>query len=168
MEIKKIYFDMDGVLADFSRGVKELCGIDSGDQDKNSKEKDDQMWEAIKNTDHFYDRLEFMEGAEEMFNRVYDKYGDKCESRTATPKPKRGIGQAADDKRSWVKRMLNEDIVVNIVVKEEKKNFVTGKDCILIDDRGPNIDDWVAEGGTGIHHKSSEDTINLLEEMGII
>lgn len=29
MEIKKIYFDMDGVLADFSRGVEELCGLPS-------------------------------------------------------------------------------------------------------------------------------------------
>ena len=25
MEIKKIFFDMDGVLADFDRGVRELC-----------------------------------------------------------------------------------------------------------------------------------------------
>ncbi len=27
MEAEKIYFDMDGVLADFERGVRELCGI---------------------------------------------------------------------------------------------------------------------------------------------
>ena len=26
MEVEKIYFDMDGVLADFERGVKEICG----------------------------------------------------------------------------------------------------------------------------------------------
>ena len=28
MEIKKIYFDLDGVMADFERGVFELCGLD--------------------------------------------------------------------------------------------------------------------------------------------
>ena len=27
MELKKIYFDMDGVLADFERGVRELAGF---------------------------------------------------------------------------------------------------------------------------------------------
>ena len=27
MEVEKIYFDMDGVLADFERGVKEICGL---------------------------------------------------------------------------------------------------------------------------------------------
>ena len=42
MEVKKIFFDMDGVLADFGRGVEELCGLDR-DCD------DDLMWEAIKN-----------------------------------------------------------------------------------------------------------------------
>lgn len=28
MEVKKIYFDMDGVLADFAGGVRELCGME--------------------------------------------------------------------------------------------------------------------------------------------
>ncbi len=27
MTVEKIYFDMDGVLADFERGVKEICGL---------------------------------------------------------------------------------------------------------------------------------------------
>lgn len=28
MKAEKIYLDMDGVLADFDRGVRELCGMD--------------------------------------------------------------------------------------------------------------------------------------------
>ena len=32
MEVEKIYFDMDGVLADFERGVREICGIEPPDQ----------------------------------------------------------------------------------------------------------------------------------------
>ena len=27
MTVEKIYFDMDGVLADFERGVEEICGL---------------------------------------------------------------------------------------------------------------------------------------------
>jgi len=28
MRYEKIYFDMDGVLADFAKGVRELCGME--------------------------------------------------------------------------------------------------------------------------------------------
>lgn len=36
---EKIYFDMDGVLADFDRGIRELCGIEPMDQMKATEEK---------------------------------------------------------------------------------------------------------------------------------
>ena len=39
MNIKKIYFDMDGVLADFDRGVIKLCGIEPMDQLTRSEEE---------------------------------------------------------------------------------------------------------------------------------
>ena len=29
MEINKVYFDMDSVLADFVKGVKDMCAIDA-------------------------------------------------------------------------------------------------------------------------------------------
>ena len=58
MNVEKIYFDMDGVLADFERGVREICGVVPPDQ--NAKHwrpgDDDEMWEKIKATKHFYDR----------------------------------------------------------------------------------------------------------------
>ena len=50
MKVEKIYFDMDGVLADFERGVKEICGLTPPSQNaKHHKPgEDDEMWEAIK------------------------------------------------------------------------------------------------------------------------
>ncbi len=167
--VEKIYFDMDGVLADFDRGVKELCGIPSAGQSKEfSKEADDLMWVKIREVEHFYDRLEPMPGALEMFRRIYEKYGERCEILTGIPKPKRGILTAGEDKTAWVHRLLSKDMVVNIVYKEEKKNFCTGKDCILIDDLEANIDSWVSYGGTGILHKDAESTLRILEEKGIL
>ena len=38
MNIKKIYFDMDGELADIGRGIIELCGIETMDQLTSSEE----------------------------------------------------------------------------------------------------------------------------------
>ena len=102
MDIKKIYFDMDGVLADFDRGVRELCGLESVPQDRERPGKDDAMWAAIRETGHFYDRLELMPGAKKMFDTVYGKYGERCEILTGIPKPRRGITTAGEDKISWV------------------------------------------------------------------
>lgn len=67
MMVRKIFFDMDGVLADFDRGIRELCGIPSLNQEAEDKAEDERMWAAVRDTDHFYDRLELMPGAEKMF-----------------------------------------------------------------------------------------------------
>lgn len=166
MEIRKIYFDLDGVMADFDRGVYELCGMDafSHEDDKS----DDIMWLRIKEVGHFYDKLELMPGAKELFDDLYAKYGDKCEILSGIPKPRRGIVTAGEDKISWVRRMLSENVKVNIVYKEDKPDYCTGKDCILIDDLPANIRAWEDMGGTGIINSGADDTRQTLVEMGIL
>lgn len=166
MEIRKIYFDLDGVMADFDRGVYELCGMDafSHEDDKS----DDIMWLRIKEVGHFYDKLELMPGAKDLFDDLYAKYGDKCEILSGIPKPRRGITTAGEDKIRWVRRMLSEKVKVNIVYKEDKPDYCTGKDCILIDDLPANIKAWEDMGGTGIINSGADDTRQTLVEMGIL
>ena len=166
MEIRKIYFDLDGVMADFDRGVYELCGMDafSHEDDKS----DDIMWLRIKEVGHFYDKLELMPGAKELFDDLYAKYGDKCEILSGIPKPRRGITTAGEDKISWVRRMLSKNVKVNIVYKEDKPDYCTGEDCILIDDLPANIKAWEDIGGTGIINSGADDTRQTLVEMGIL
>lgn len=165
----RIYFDMDGVLADFDRGVRELCGLQAGTQGKaQDPAADDRMWAAIREAGRFYDRLELMPGAKEMFDRVYGKYGDRCEILTGIPKEKRGIPTAGEDKENWMKRMLSDRIKVNIVYREKKPKFCKGKHCVLIDDLEGNIRDWEEIGGTGILHVSAEHTLAELEKMGLL
>ena len=162
--IAKIFFDMDGVLADFDRGVRELCGLEPLSQNARHRSQlaDDAMWAKIREIDHFYDRLELMPGALEMFEEIYGRYGSKCEILTGIPKPKRGILTAGEDKTRWVRRLLSEDIKVNIVLREEKPQYCFGKGYILIDDTEKNIKEWEAAGGTGILHVSAEETLNCL------
>ena len=169
MIIKKIYFDMDGVLADFDRGIREFCGMDPVSQDYGWEPgADAEMWGKASKIPHFYDRLELMPGAKEMFDAVYGKYGDRCEILTGIPKPHRGMIGSAEDKTAWVRRLLSRDIVVHTVFKEQKPQFCTGKDCILIDDLKRNIDAWEEAGGTGILHRSSFGTIRVLKDMSIL
>ncbi|MBR5357906.1 MAG: hypothetical protein IK128_01685 [Clostridiales bacterium] len=158
--IDKIYFDMDGVLADFDRGVEELCGLPRpGQGESRSQEEDDLMWERIRSVGHFYDKLGPMPGALEMFGALRARYGDRVEILTGIPKPKRGITTAGEDKTTWVRRLLGENIVVNIVYRAEKVNYCKGPGCILIDDLLVNIGDWEAAGGTGILYRGPEETL---------
>ena len=170
MTVEKIYFDMDGVLADFERGVRELCGLEPISQNANMKSQsaENEMWQAIKDVGNFYDKLEIMPGAKEMFDAVYSRYGDRCEILTGIPKPKRGIDSAGDDKRNWVRRLLSDTIKVNIVYREEKPQFCTGKDCILIDDFAKNIKEWETMGGTGILNVSASETVSKLKDIGVL
>lgn len=166
MKIKKLYLDMDGVLADFERGVLELGGMTptplNGHRDAGY---DDRMWGALQKVDHFYGRLEPMPGAKEMFDRLWARYGDACEILTGIPKPRRNILHAAQDKRDWVRRVLSEDVTVNIVLREEKPGFCQGRDCVLIDDAVRNIRDWEQAGGTGILFEDAESVLAALDAL---
>ena len=117
---------------------------------------------------NFYAKLPLMPGAKEMFDLISGKYAGRCEILTGIPKPKRGIKDAGEDKTDWVHRLLSEDRPVHIVYKEEKTQYCTGRDCILIDDLKRNIDAWNEMGGTGILHTSPESTIDRLKSMGIL
>ena len=64
--------------------------------------------------------------------------------------------------------MLSENVAVNIVYKEDKPDYCTGRDCILIDDLPANIMAWEKMGGTGIINTGAEDTRKILEEMGLL
>ena len=165
-----IYLDMDGVLADFNRGVRELCGMEPLSQNAKQRDPklDDLMWERIRETDHFYDRLELLPGAKEMFDRIYGKYGDKCGILTGIPREERGIVTAEQDKRNWTRRMLSDTVKVHAVCRKHKQNYCSGPESVMIDDREKTIREWRELGGTGILHVNAKETIRKLEELGLL
>ncbi len=166
---KTVYFDMDGVLADFDRGVAELCHTEALSVNADtSNGQDDAMWDGIRKVDHFYDRLELMPGAKEMFDRVWERYGYRCEILTGIPKAKRRILNAAQDKKEWTRRMLSEKVKVNTVYRAEKREFCRGPGSVLIDDKEETILEWRGLGGTGILHVSAGETIKEMEKLGLL
>lgn len=164
----KIYFDMDGVLANFDKGVRDLLGMIPRPQG----EKFDFRWynalyAKMRETEHYYDKLEPIMEAVELLLELYEKYGNDVQILTAVPKPSRGVVTAAEDKINWVKRLISPDIKVNICLRAEKVNFCTGEDCILIDDFNKNIEEWEALGGTGILYTSIEKVRQLLADKNL-
>lgn len=163
MIIRKVYIDMDGVLADFERGVQELAGMmPTPINGRRDAGYDDRMWTAIRKVEHFYGRLKPMPEARAMFDAIRAGFGDRCEILTGIPKPRRGILHAREDKLEWVRRLLDKDIVTNVVLREEKPRYCTGRDCVLIDDSERNIFEWESTGGTGILFTGPEETLAAL------
>lgn len=165
MKIKKIYFDLDGVLADFDRGVKELCGMESANQSDMTPADNDRLFAAIKSVDNFYNRLELIPGASRMFHAIDAMYPEDCEILTGIPKPRRGIEGAAEDKTEWVHKNIGKNIKVNIAYREEKKNYARGPLDVLVDDYERNIEEWEKAGGTGILFTSAEETLKRIREI---
>ena len=58
-----------------------------------------------------------------------------------------------------------DKIIVNKVLRAEKVNFCTGKDCILIDDYDRNIAEWEKNGGTGILFTTAEEVMEKIRKL---
>ena len=162
----KIYFDMDGVLANFNKGVIDLLHLKPMNQsDPFDYKKTNALYAKMRTVDHYYDKLEPIQEAVDLLLELYEKYGDDVQILTAIPKPHRGIITASEDKINWTKRLISDKIKINICYRAEKTNFCTGADCILIDDYDKNIREWEALGGTGILYTNIEDVKNALNKI---
>ncbi|MBR4457172.1 MAG: hypothetical protein IKS32_13290 [Solobacterium sp.] len=168
MNISKIYFDMDGVLADFDQGVVDMLGLPYPNLYHETVENSDRMWHAIREYDHFYYNLAPREGAVELFRIVHDRYGDQCQILTGIPKPRRNIPEAGPDKIEWARKYLCPDVIVNVVLREEKINFCKGLDHVLIDDFRHNTDAWRYHGGLAVDHVDAERTLQELKNLNIL
>ena len=166
----RIYLDLDGVLADFEKGVQDICHLEPLSQNgrRRDPKHDDLMWDAIRKADHFYDRLELAPGAKELFDLIYGKYGECCEILTGIPRKERNIVTAEQDKREWTRRMLSETVRVHTVSRKDKIQYCSGPETVLIDDREKTIREWQALGGTGILHTDTESTLEQLRLLGLL
>ncbi|MCR5654791.1 MAG: hypothetical protein K6G07_04045 [Lachnospiraceae bacterium] len=167
-EVHRLYLDMDGVLADFDEGVQRILHLPIIKQGTKTPEEDNEMYGRMREVGNYYDMLYPMPGAVEMFEKIYGELEEKCEILTGIPKPSRGIDTAGPDKISWMKRLLSDRVVMNIVLRKEKILYCRGPEDILIDDYEKNLKEWDEAGGTSILHEDSESTLRKLKEMGIL
>lgn len=161
----KIYVDLDGVLADFIKGVcKIVPDYDEKEYQRNPKHRK-KMWKAIddytKDGGKFWGELDLMPDAMVLWKYV-SKY-DTTEILTATGDPKYG---ADIQKREWVPKHL-DDVKTNTVVHSEDKAQYAEPNHILIDDMQKSIGPWEKAGGIGILHTTAADTIDKLKKLGL-
>jgi len=159
---QKIYLDMDGVLCDFIRGIKDTTGEDFTSPDLNQGAKGKIKAQVEKQSD-FWHNLQWMKDGAELFRYVKSSHPYILSAYANWDK------NCKDGKNSWIKRhLMIPKQRINLVKREDKQKYAMsdGVANILIDDYIKNIREWEAQGGIGIHHTSAKNTINSLKKLG--
>ena len=135
-----LFIDMDGVIADFGKG------INSGNGDLN------QMFE-----NKFFRKLEPMEEEiAEKIERLQELTKVKILSKACVERNDKRFTKQVADKKYWLMRFAptveNKDIIIQST--EESKGEIVREfsdfHCMLLDDYSLNLVEWELAGGIGI------------------
>lgn len=160
-ELNALFVDLDGTLADFDNGVKQVTGKLPGHLDLKT------MWRALAKQKNFYGDLDPLPDAGQLWNFV-KPFGPIVLSGLPIG------GWAPKQKREWVGKHLGWDVPVVLgwardkpvdAMKFLKRTNLEG--CVLVDDRKKTQPIWEADGGTYILHTSAASSISQLKALGI-
>jgi len=158
----KIFLDMDGVLADFIKGVADTTGEDFTSPDLNNKGKG-KIKAEIEQNPRFWHELDWMPGGQQLYRYVKSSQPHILSAYANWDK------NCKDGKNFWIKKnLMIPKQRINLVKREDKQKYAVqdGIANILIDDYIKNIREWEAAGGIGIHHTDVKRTINTLKKHG--
>ena len=158
-----LFIDMDGVLADFERGINEGTG------DIN------QMFE-----DNFFRNLEPMEeDIAEKIKRLQELTKVKILSKACVERNDKRFANQVADKKHWLMRFAptvkDEDIIIQSA--EESKGSIVKEfpdfHCMLLDDYSLNLVEWELAGGIGIkkakrYKNRSFEQVKSLKELIVL
>mgnify|MGYP001256862526 CR=1 FL=1 len=161
----RIFLDMDDVIVDFVRGVKELTGKSPLEFGKNLGA----MWKAIAGVGDFYSKLQWMPDGKDLWEGL-----KPFEPILLTGIP-HGHGWT-EQKYRWIHKNL--DPIPQCIIKHPgtdklqsvfntyKINAIPEDETwILIDDTPRMANAWTAGRGKFILHKSAEKSLEQLLEL---
>lgn len=147
---KLIFCDLDGVLADFEKGVVEYFGK------RPDKIQAGYMWSQINKSNIFFETLPWMPRGRELWEQIkqYDPI-----ILTGIPRSKK----AAEQKRRWCARELGSEVHVITCSSKDKANYCLTS-ALLIDDRLDNLHTWNEKAGKFILY-AEENMDNIIERI---
>ncbi|MCI4436114.1 MAG: hypothetical protein JHC33_04805 [Ignisphaera sp.] len=155
-KIKKIYIDMDGVLADFDKWKEEHAKT----HPKILTDKSE-FWREAAKVDHLYLHLDPMPEASMLLEYLHS-LDIPLAILTALPK-RTSIPDAEKDKRVWNRKFAG-NLEFNVGPYSTQKQRFSGEGLVLIDDKMQNITEWKQRGGIGIFYTGFDSCKSQLEE----
>ena len=159
-----VFCDLDGVLADFDRAVRELPGKLPAEMSPQ------QMWPRLAKAPEFYTHLPWTADGPELW-RFIQPYAPVI--LTGLP-----LGKwAKPQKLEWCRRELGEHVRVIAGWTKQKaqdgRNYLEEQGSastltpLLIDDREKTREPWENMGGVFVHHRDAATSIAALEALGL-
>lgn len=158
--MKKIYVDMDGVLANFEKKWVEINGFDPEMTHKHKTQRKEQFRDFVKN--HEFAVLDPMPDMEVLVDYLNDKLHDIPKEILSSTARDEYFETLSQQKGIWLKKH-DIDWKENFVPGKKHKYKYAEKGYVLIDDDRQNIEDWNKAGGIGILHRDALTTIALLK-----
>jgi len=152
----QLYFDCDGVLADFDRAATELLGMPRRAFEK--RRGIAAFWQALARHPDFYGTLPLMPDAMVLFDAV----------RHLSPVILTGLPRgnwAAPQKVRWAAEHFPGTRILTVMAVDKRKHCREGD--VLVDDQLRHAHLWKAAGGTFVHHQSAAQTLDRLAELGL-
>lgn len=149
----QVFCDLDGVLADFDRGVVERTGAMPREFRRRRK-----MWRRLAppKTEDFFSRLPWMRGGTQLWDFL----------EPLSPAILSGAPSgdwAAPQKRRWCTEKLKIPEERVLIVDPVDKALFSHPGAVLVDDWLEHRAPWEARGGIFIHHRSMKESIAALE-----
>jgi 5'(3')-deoxyribonucleotidase len=152
---RKIYLDLDGVMADFDAHFPATFGLDHRGMADNA------MWATINTHPSYFRDMPVCPGAIEFFRLI-----EHLRPIVLTACPKTNYVNAATQKREWVREHLGRHVtVLPVMGGRHKPLFMHEAGDILIDDWKKNTEAWESAGGVAILHRSFAETTATLRAL---
>lgn len=153
-----IYCDLDGVLVDLERGVREQLGMDKPMSRLQMMRSLAQMRRSgTVDLVAFFGALPWTKDGKDLWNFI-EPYNPIILTGGADEANEIGAG-----KNLWCEKNLG--ISTNRIIHESQKDKYAGPGKILIDDYDRNSNAFTAAGGIGIIHTDSTNTLNQLKNI---
>jgi len=151
---RRLFLDMDGVLADFDAGAKALLGTTPAEFE--ARRGKSEFWRRIAKAPNFYGTLPEMPDARRLFEAV-----EHLQPTILTGLP---LGKwAAPQKVAWAAEHLPGVPIITCMARDKHLHMKPGD--VLVDDRENHRAAYEREGVVFVHHKNAEDSLRQLAKI---